>query len=75
MLRSSGDSAEAFPLFVTAYERALAAGEDFIAADSAHMVALVDPAGAEPWTQRGIDLAEQREGAAYSASPFNNLLV
>lgn len=73
-LRSSGNPAAAFPLFVSAFELALAANEDFIAADAAHMAALVDPEGIEPWTQRGIDLAERSDGAAYWLGPLLNNL-
>ena len=73
-LRSSGNPAEAFPLFVSAFDLALAANEEFIAADAAHMAALVDPEGIEPWTQRGIDLGERSAGAAYWLGPlYNNL--
>jgi tetratricopeptide (TPR) repeat protein len=73
-LRSSGDEAAAFPLFVSAYEPALESGHDFIAADAAHMAALDDPAGAESWTARGIDLASRAPAAAYWLGPlYNNL--
>jgi tetratricopeptide (TPR) repeat protein len=73
-LRSSGEPAAAFPLFVSAYELALGSGNDFIAADAAHMAALVDPLGAEPWSARGIDLAGRSAAAAYWLGPlYNNL--
>jgi tetratricopeptide (TPR) repeat protein len=67
-LRSAGDPDTAFPLFVTAYERALAAGQDFIAADAAHMAAIIDPA----WVERGIALAERSEDARYWLGPLWN---
>ena len=43
MLRSSGDPTAAYPFFVTAFERAAAAGEYYLAADAAHMAALAAP--------------------------------
>jgi tetratricopeptide (TPR) repeat protein len=74
VLRSSGDPAPALPLFERAYEAALADGQGFIAADAAHMAALVDPRGIEPWTQRGVDLAKSSEDASYwLGSLLNNL--
>jgi tetratricopeptide (TPR) repeat protein len=74
--RSSGDTAAALPLFESAFSRALEAGQDFIAADAAHMAALAAPdrEGFVRWTERGIELAEQRAGAAYwLGSLLNNL--
>ena len=52
LLRSSGDSIAALPLFEASYEAALEAGDDFIAADAAHMAALAapDPAEMREWT-------------------------
>jgi tetratricopeptide (TPR) repeat protein len=73
-LRSSGEPGAAFPLFVSAYELALESGYPFIAADAAHMAALVDPDGAEPWTTHGIDLAEREPTASYWLGPlYNNI--
>jgi tetratricopeptide (TPR) repeat protein len=74
--RSSGDVEAALPLFESAYTRALGAGQAFIAADAAHMAALAAPdrTGFVGWTERGIELAEQRAGAAYwLGSLLNNL--
>jgi tetratricopeptide (TPR) repeat protein len=71
MLRSSGDSAAAFPLFESAYERALEANEVFLAGDAAHMCAIAtdDRALQERWTQRGLE-----HGDPYWAGPlYNNL--
>jgi tetratricopeptide (TPR) repeat protein len=58
--RSSGDEEGALPLFESAYEIAVEAGDEFVAADAAHMAALVAPdrAGMHSWTQRGIEVAE-----------------
>lgn len=73
-LRSSGDSAGALPLFEAAFEAALAKGEEFIAADAAHMAALVDPRGIAPWTERGIELARSSGEASYWLGPLLNNL-
>ena len=74
--RSSGDEASARPLFESAYASALAARQYFMAADAAHMVALVavDRDGFVDWTRRGIELAEAHEPAAYWAGPLLNNL-
>jgi tetratricopeptide (TPR) repeat protein len=74
--RSSGDGDAARPLFESAYAGALEAGDAYIAADAAHMVALVAPdrAAFVAWTQQGIDLAETREGASYWLGPLLNNL-
>jgi tetratricopeptide (TPR) repeat protein len=72
--RSSGDKAAALPLFASAFRRALDAGQDFIAGDAAHMAALAAPdrAGFVAWTNRGVELAGEREAAAYWAGPLLN---
>ena len=74
--RSSGDREAAFPLFESAFSLAGDAGEDFVAADAAHMAALAAPDrdGFVAWTLRGIELAEAREGAAYWLGPLLNNL-
>jgi len=71
VFRSSGDPEAAFPLFIAAYERALEAGELYLAGDAAHMCAISvdDRKLQEEWTQRGLD-----HGAPYWAGPlYNNL--
>lgn len=80
MVRTGGDPAAALPLFAHAYESALAAGEQFLAADSAHMAALAAPdhAGKLAWTQRGVEIAEatdDREVAYWLGPLLNNLGV
>jgi tetratricopeptide (TPR) repeat protein len=63
---------EAEPL---AFAIALAAGEDFIAIDAAHMAALAagDREGFSVWTRRGIELARS-SGVSYWLGPlYNNL--
>ena len=77
MHRSSGDSDAALPLFQSAWERACASGEHYLAGDAAHMCALAvseDRAAMEEWTERGLDLGEQEPSAAYWAGPLLNNL-
>ena len=75
--RSSGDPESARPLFDAAFRTAQDAGQTFIAADSAHMAALVAPDldGFVEWTDRGVELAEaDAEGSGYWLGPlYNNL--
>jgi len=74
--RSGGDPDAARPLFVSAFDIANQAGRTFIAADAAHMAALVAGGrdGFIEWTRRGIDLAEADEGARHWLGPlYNNL--
>ena len=72
--RSSGDPEAARPLFESAYALALEEQQHFIAADAAHMVALVAPdrAAFVEWTNRGIEVAETHEAAAYWVGPLLN---
>ena len=74
--RSGGNPAAALPLFESAFAEAVRAGQDFVAADAAHMAALAaaDRESLLAWTQRGIDLAEEREGASYWLGPLLNNL-
>jgi tetratricopeptide (TPR) repeat protein len=74
LLRSGGDPSGAFPLFESAFDRALREDEDFVAGDAAHMAALAAPdrAGYEAWTQRGIELARSSESASYWLGPLLN---
>jgi len=76
VLRSSGDAPAALPLFESAFDEALAAGQDFVAADAAHMAALAAPdrQGMLAWTGRGLELAETRPDASYWAGPLLNNL-
>jgi tetratricopeptide (TPR) repeat protein len=71
--RSSGDGAPSLPSFEAAYELALARGDGFLAADAAHMAALVGDA--EAWTARGIALcASPADPACYWRAPLLNNL-
>jgi tetratricopeptide (TPR) repeat protein len=74
--RSSGDKYAALPLFESAFATALDAGEEWLAADAAHMCALAAPDrnGFIAWTNRGIELAETSEAAAYWLGPLLNNL-
>lgn len=73
-LRSSGDGEAATPLFESAFARASASGEHFLAGDAAHMVAISTPAKMLEWTQRGLELVESEPDAAYWAGPMLNNL-
>ena len=74
--RSSGDPDAARPLFDAAFAAATGAGQTFIAADAAHMAALVAPGrdGFVAWTERGIELAGRDEDARSWLGPlYNNI--
>src|SRR5215203_5049308 len=72
VVRLSGDLAAALPLFEEAFETALAAGEEFMAGDAAHMAALAGDMIA--WTERGLQLARRSPAAAsWIATLLNNL--
>ncbi len=74
--RSSGDPDAACPLFESAYAGALDTEQYFLAADAAHMAALVvgGPDGFLAWTNRGLEIADAHDGASYwVASLLNNL--
>jgi tetratricopeptide (TPR) repeat protein len=74
--RSSGDPDAARPLFEFAYASALDTEQYFLAADAAHMAALVagSPDGFLAWTNRGLEVANAHDGASYwVASLLNNL--
>jgi tetratricopeptide (TPR) repeat protein len=76
MYRSSGDPEAAYPLFQSAFERAIEAGEFYLAGDAAHMCAIAvdDRKLQEEWTRRGLDLGEREPDAAYWAGPLLNNL-
>jgi len=76
LLRSGGDEPAALPRFEQAYATACDGGHWFLAADAAHMAALVAPTpdGCEDWTARGLRLAEEHADAAYWSGPLLNNL-
>jgi tetratricopeptide (TPR) repeat protein len=74
--RSGGDPNAARPLFESAFASSLEVEHYFMAADAAHMVALVagDREDFVAWTERGIALAERREEASHWVGPLLNNL-
>ena len=70
--RSSGDPEAAFPLFQSAFGRALDAREFFLAGDAAHMCAISvdDVKLQDEWTERGLDLGEGEPDAEYWSGPL-----
>jgi tetratricopeptide (TPR) repeat protein len=76
--RSSGDRETALAHFVSAFETALGAPDEFLAVDAAHMAALAASARAEmlAWTNRGVALADASDDpdVAYWLGPLLNNL-
>src|SRR5262249_30619751 len=59
VLNSSGDPDAARPHFLAALVEAEAAGLDYLAADAAHMMAIVEPGAAQiPWAERALAIAD-----------------
>jgi tetratricopeptide (TPR) repeat protein len=54
---SSGDPGAATPYFQAALERTGEAGDQYLQVDALHMLAIVDPEGAEGWTRQGLRVA------------------
>ena len=77
LLRSSGDAAASAAPFEAAWELARKLGEDGLAVDAAHMLALVDaPPGEQAWHQRALDLADTSPHPAartWRGSLWNNV--
>jgi len=77
VLNSSGNQEAARAPFAEAWELALAAGEDALAVDAAHMIAIVEtPAQAILWNERALDLAgtsPDPRARRWRASLLNNL--
>jgi tetratricopeptide (TPR) repeat protein len=75
--RSSGAPAESVAPFTAAWELAATRGEDGLAVDAAHMLALVDaPPGVDEWHRRALALAEssaQPGARRWRASLWNNI--
>jgi tetratricopeptide (TPR) repeat protein len=72
--RSSGQPGAGQPQFEQAFELARASGEDVLAVDAAHMIAIVDDS--EAWTARGAEIAASSDdpGVRYWLGPlYNNL--
>ena len=70
--RSSGRPGVGRLLFEQAFEQARAAGEDTLAVDAAHMVAIVGDS--EAWTARGVEIAASSDdpGVRYWLGPLYN---
>jgi tetratricopeptide (TPR) repeat protein len=70
--RSSGRPGAGLALFERAFERARASGEDVLAVDAAHMLAIVDDN--EAWTARGVEIASPSHdpGVRYWLGPLYN---
>jgi tetratricopeptide (TPR) repeat protein len=77
LLRSGGDPAASVTPFAAAWELAPTLGEDGLAVDAAHMLALVDaPPGEGAWHQRALDLAGTSPDPAarrWRGSLWNNI--
>lgn len=72
--RSSGRDGAGLAQFQQAFELARKTGEDVLAVDGAHMLALVDDA--EAWTARGLEIAASSDdpGVRYWLGPlYNNI--
>ena len=74
---SSRNKAAALPLFSEAWEIGLASGEDTLAVDAGHMVAIAEsPEAALEWNERALDLATRSEvpsARKWRKSLHNNL--
>jgi tetratricopeptide (TPR) repeat protein len=57
VLNSSGHAAMAVPLFEQAAELGDHLGEEYLAVDALHMLAIADPAHAELWTKSALEYA------------------
>lgn len=76
VFRSSGQPAQAIPLFLEAWNVGQASGEDDLAADAAHMMGITesDPASQMDWNLRALDLAERSPKARrWCGSLYNNI--
>jgi tetratricopeptide (TPR) repeat protein len=77
LFRSGGDLPASMAPFEGAWELARALGEDGLAVDAAHMLAIVDaPPGEMTWHQRAIDLADtspRPDARRWRGSLWNNI--
>ena len=77
LLRSSGDPAASVAPFEAAWELARTLGEDGLAVDAAHMLALVDaPPGEAAWHKEALDLADTSpdpDARRWRGSLWNNI--
>jgi tetratricopeptide (TPR) repeat protein len=77
LLRSGGDPAASVRPFAEAWKLARTLGEDGLAVDAAHMLALVDaPPGVGAWHRQALDLADTSPdpaARAWRGSLWNNI--
>jgi len=77
VFNSSGDGKRAYPLFLAAWRQARRSGEDGLAVDAGHMLAIVEsPKRTASWNARAMDLAErsrQPDAREWRASLHNNI--
>ncbi len=77
VFNSSKDKAAARPLFVSAMELAVELGEDALAVDAAHMIAIVESGDAAlEWNRKALAMAEASEAPAarkWLGSLYNNI--
>ena len=76
-LNSSGKPSESKPLFHQAWDMARESGEDFLAVDAAHMIAIVElPENQLDWNLKALDLAEKAtdpRARKWKGSLYNNV--
>jgi tetratricopeptide (TPR) repeat protein len=73
---SSGHPEDAIPLFEEALAAASAEGQDFLAVDAAHMLAIADSDRRERWTARALETVDETTDARtkrWAVSLHNNL--
>jgi tetratricopeptide (TPR) repeat protein len=74
---SAGKKEQAQPLFLKAFEEAVAAGEEFHAIDAAHMMAIVEPPEEQiNWSLKALELTEKTtdpRAAKWKGPLYNNL--
>ena len=77
LLRSGGDAPASVGPFAAAWELSRTLGEDGLAVDAAHMLALVDaPPGEEVWHARALDIADTSpdpDARRWRGSLWNNI--
>jgi tetratricopeptide (TPR) repeat protein len=77
VFNSSNYPEQARPLFLQAWEQALAAGEDFYAIDAAHMLGIIEPPEEQlAWHEKALALAEKSNdprAQKWLGSLYNNI--
>lgn len=74
---SSGKRDDARPLFLEALDLAVKSKQDFLAADAAHMMAIVEPTEKQlQWNLKALDIAEnsaEEKARGWKGSLYNNI--